>query len=130
LAVGLPALRAYDNRDFAPVGGRPFVETELVPGPSTLRTGPAQGGTLVQTGLFLIRWYGLANTGALGIRQAMDALAALFTPMTSLTAGSDVVRVRDDVGPYTSSITQRPGGWAVSTLTIPWRVFSANTIAA
>ena len=129
LTVGLPALRAYDNRDFTPVAGRPFVETELVPATMTLRTGPAQGGTVVQTGLFVVRWYGLANTGALGIRKAVDALGALFTPMTALTAGANTVRVREDVGPFASSISQRPGGWAVSTLTIPWRAFSANTIA-
>lgn len=130
LSVGLPALRGWDNLDFTPERGRPFIEADFVPATATLRTGPAQGGTREETGLYVVRWYGLSNTGASNIRHAVTALGALFTPGTTLTAGGDVVRVRSDVAPFASAVTQRAGGWALCTLTIPWRVHSANVVAA
>lgn len=129
LAVGLPATRKLDdNLDFTPVAGRPYVECEFVPAPVRLRTGPAQGGTNELEGLYKVRWYGLANTGAQSIRNAVKALEALFTPGTAFTAGADAVRVRGDVGPFATPITQRAGGWALCVLTIPWRVYSANVV--
>lgn len=130
LSVTLPALRAWDNLDFTPVPGRPFVEADFVPGPHTLRTGPAQGGVRETDGLYVVRWYGLANTGASNIRKAVGALEALFTPGTTFAAGSHTVRIQADRAPFASQITQRPGGWALCTYTIPWRVWSANVVVA
>lgn len=128
LSSGLPALRAFDNLAFEPTPGRPYVEADFVPATATLRTGPAQGGTQELTGLYVIKWYGLSNTGAANIRKAVDALGALFTPGTTLTAGSDVIRIRPDQAPYPSQITQRAGGWALCVLTIPWRIHTANVV--
>ncbi len=128
LSVGWPAVRCYPNTAAQPIAGRPFVEAEAIPGGNTLRAGPAQGGTTEQTGLYVVRWYGLAAMGAGGVRRAIDALAAHFTPGTTLTVGTDVARVRGDIAPTISQLIQRPGGWCQCTLTIPWRVFSTNAV--
>ena len=129
LVVGVPALFAKENTIFAPVAGRPYLVEEFDPATNVLRAGPAASGVREETGMYHLRWYGLANTGMLGIRQAVQALAARFTPGTNLTAGSDIVRIRGDVGAMVSRIAPREDGWAVCVLSIPWRVFSTNVIA-
>ena len=73
---------------------------------------------------------GIANTGAKGLRTCLDALAARFRPGSTFAAGADTVRVRADSGPFTGPISQRQGGFALAVLTIPWRVYRVNTIAA
>ena len=130
LAVGFPTLRGFDNSAVAPLTGRHYVETELVPASTRLLTFPANGGTREDTGLFVVRWYGIANTGAKGLRTCLDALAARFRPGSTFAAGADTVRVRADSGPFTGPISQRQGGFALAVLTIPWRVYRVNTIAA
>ena len=129
LVVGLPALFGKENTVFTPVAGRPYVLEVFTPTTNTLRAGPAANGVREEDGLYELQWHGLANTGVLGIRKAVGALAARFTPGTNLTAGSDTVRVRGDIGPFMSRIAPRDDGWAVCVLTIPWRVFSANIVA-
>jgi hypothetical protein len=130
LSVGFPALRGYDNTRVEPVTGRHYVETEVVPAPTRLLTFPANGGTREDTGLFVVRWYGIANTGAKGLRSCLDALAAQFRPGATFAAGADTVRVRADSGPFVGPISQRPGGFALAVLTIPWRVYRVNSLAA
>jgi len=129
LAVGYPALRARENVIFQPTDGRPWVDEEFIPAGGVLYAGPYANGVREETGLYVVRWYGIANTGALGLRRAIDALAARFAPGTTMTAGSDVVRVRGDVAPYASRIAPRDDSWAVCSLTVPWRCYSANVIA-
>ena len=129
VVVGVPALFAKENTIFTPVAGRPYLVEEFDPATNVLRAGPAASGVREETGMYHLRWYGLANTGMLGIRQAVQALAARFTPGTNLTAGSDTVRIRGDVGPMKTRVAPRDDGWAVCLLTIPWRVFSANVVA-
>lgn len=129
LTVGLPALFAKENTAFTPIAGRPYLVEEFIPTTNTLRAGPSANGVREESGLYDLRWYGLANTGVLGIRQAVDALAARFTPGTTLTAGSDVVRVRGDLAPFSSHIGAGDDGWALCVLSIPWRVYSANIVA-
>jgi hypothetical protein len=84
-----------------------------------------------ETGLYVIRVYGLAGYGIPGIRKTVDALRARFSPGTTLTVGSDSLRVRSDVATQASQIITHDGGtWAVCTLRIPWLARSANSIAA
>lgn len=128
LVVGVPVTRVLENMVVSPVNGRPYIVEEFAPAGGVLRTGPAANGVREETGLYHLRWYGLANTGMLGIRQAIQALEARFTPGTTLTAGIDTVRVRGDVAPFVSPIAVRDDGWVVCVLSIPWRVFSKNVI--
>ena len=130
LVIGIPSMFARENTVFARQDNRPYLIEEFDPATNTLRAGPAANGVREETGLYRLKWYGLANTGALGIRKAVDALAARFTPGTNLTAGSDVVRIRGDVATQVSRIAVRDDGWAVCVLSIPWRVFSTNIVAA
>lgn len=138
LAVGLPAVRAWENlhlRDGSdvietPVAGRPFIEEDYIPATTVQLSGPYSGGTMQQDGLYVIRWHGLTNTGTSGIRKCVDDLVALFTPGTSLTAGSHTVRVRGDIGPDVTRIEPLGNGWSVVTVTIYWRAYSTNAIAA
>lgn len=130
LTAGLPRDVVFENITYTPNPALPYVEGELVPQPSSLLSFPAQSGTREDRGLYVVRWNGIAGTGALGMRRAADALLALFTPGTAFAAGSDVVRVRGDSAPFASLITQRPSGHALVTLTIPWRMYRSNTVSS
>lgn len=128
LVVGVPTIRGTENVIVSPMSGRPYIVEEFEPAGGVLRAGPAANGVREETGLYHLRWYGLANTGMLGIRQAVQALEARFTPGTTLPAGADTVRIRGDVAPFVSRIAPRDDNWAVCVLSIPWRVFSTNVI--
>jgi hypothetical protein len=130
ISVGLPVLRAWENVDFTPVGGRPYVEEEYVPATNRLVTFPASGGQLEETGLFLLKWYGLSAVGISALRTSVDALKALYAPDTVLVAGSNTVRCRSDLGAYCGQIIPIAGGWSVLVLTVPWLARSTNVIAA
>lgn len=130
ISVGVPALRAFENVDLIPVAGRPYFEEDFVPGTNTLRTFPAQGATGEETGLYVLKIYGLSNVGISAIRKTIDALKALFAPGTTLTAGVNTVRVRSDVSVQSGQILPQGNGWSVCVLTIPWRAYSINQVAA
>lgn len=130
LSVGFPALRAFENIDFQPVAGRPYVTEQFIQGGGpVLKTITAASGTVEETGIYVLTWYGLANYG-LSIRACVDALKALYAPGTSLAVGSDTLRVRADLGPFTGQMIRQDGGWMALTLTIPWRAWTTNAIAA
>jgi hypothetical protein len=129
LTVGLPAHRVIENMDYTPDPTRQYVELEFVPATQSLRSFPAEGGVVEITGLYIVRWYGLAETGTAGLRTCITALAALFSPGTTLTSGSTIARVRGDLSPFPSSISNRAPGFALSVLTIPWRCYAVNAVA-
>lgn len=130
IVAGLPEGRVYDNATFTPVSGRPYIEEDFVPATSTLVSFPASGGMVEETGLHVIKWYGLSGTGVTGIRRSVDALLDLFTPGTTVTADGTTVRVRGNPGPYAGQLLAIDGGWTVCTLTIPWLARTTNAIAA
>ena len=129
IAVGLPALKAFENQTLTPIPGRPYLEEEYAPSTNRLLSFPAKGGTTEETGLYLLKWYGLANTGVSAVRRAIDALKALFAPGTAIVVGTSTVYVRSDVGPYSSQLIPQGNGFAVAVLTVPWRVRTQNVIA-
>lgn len=131
LNVGVPVKRAWENVALRPVTGQAYVEESYVPATSRLWTFRAQGGQVEETGLYVIRWYGLSGYGPDGLRTCVDTLKALFSPGTSFTlSDGSTVRVRADIGPWAGEIRRLDGGWAVCTLTIPWLARSTNVIAA
>lgn len=128
LVAGLPELRKWDNVEFAPPVGRVYLEEEFVEGTSTVRSLPADGGVLDDTGLYLLRWYGLANTGMRSLRDPMKALRKLFKPNTTLPlSDGTTVRVRTDSSPTVSGIRPGAPGWSMISIAIPWRLLSLNT---
>lgn len=130
ISVGLPVLRAFENTTFTPTVGRPYFEEDFVPATNSLVTLPAAGGIVMETGLYVAKWYGLSNVGISALRKSVDALKLLFAPGTRLTAGSNTVRVRSDTAVRTGQIIPLDGGWSVLTLTIPWQSETINQVAA
>lgn len=130
ISVTLPALRAWENTDFKPTVGRPYIDDDYVPATAALRTAPAEGGTIEETGLYIIKWFGLSNRGIAGIRKPVDALKARFTPGTAIVAGDHTIRVREDAATWAGQIIPQGDGWSRCILTIPWRAYSRNAVVA
>lgn len=132
LAVGLPAFVVYENGPpFAPTQGRHYVELELVEQPSQLRSFPASGGSREDAGVYVVRWYAIAGLGRLGLARCTDAVKALFAPGTTFAASDgSVVRVRGDTGPSASQLQNRPAGFALIAVSIPWRRYATNAVVA
>lgn len=136
LAVGLPSRMAWENVPLAPVVGQPFGEEEFVPTPGRARTFPADVASMEETGLYVVRVYVPQQVGTNALRRYADALVALFKAGTGLTpATGHTLRVRSDFAPWASGVrfqTDATGravaaGWAVVTVTIPWRLEYLNT---
>ena len=126
LTVGLPEFCAWENTHLSPTSGRPYIEEEYIPATSSLLSAPSSGGTAEDTGLYVIRWYGLANTGLASVTDAVSAILELFKAGTSLTVADGTVRVRGDIGPFRGPLRADAPGWVVMTATVPWRLYSTN----
>lgn len=127
LAVGVPALRAWDNVAITRIAGQPYLEEEYVPATRRAVSFPAASGQLEDTGLYVLRWYGVPGVGLTALRAAADAVLALFAPGTAIEVATGVViRVRSDVGPFAGAIRPEHPGWAMVTITVPWRLFHLN----
>lgn len=130
LAVGLPALRAYENTPLTPTVGRNYVTDEWVPGGASLETMPAANGFLLEDGLSVWKWYGQPGVGADALDVSIRTFMLLFTPGTTLTlSDGSKLAVRGDTAVKRSSIIPLTS-WAVVTVTIPWRAWTRNAIAA
>jgi hypothetical protein len=131
LVVGLPQTRSWENKAVPRLAGRPYVDENFVPATHALTAGPAQGGFITETGLYVITWFGLENADTGGINKPMNALKALFAPGTVLLASDGTrVRIRGDVAPQSGQIIPQLNGWAANQLRIPWLAQSLNVIAA
>lgn len=130
IVAGLPILRGFENVAIKPSPLAPYIEEDFVPATTTLVAFPASAGTVEETGLYILKLYGMANTGASGIRKVVDAIKLRYTPGTALTAGSDIVRVRTAPGAWAGELLPLDNGRTVCTLTVPWLVRTANLIAA
>lgn len=129
--VGLPSVEAFENKQTVPTAGQPYLAEQFVPATSRMLSFPAAKGTVEETGLYVIQWYGVDDTGISAIRDGVQAILAAFAPGTTITStAGDVLKVRSDVGPTAGQIVQIDGGWAVCTVKIPWRAWSQNVIAA
>lgn len=128
LAALLPAGRAWENRQYVPSAGTPWVEEDYLPGPAAQYTvGPR--GRIWCLPQYIIKLYGLPKTGAGALYRYADALLLLFPPRLAITLTSgDVVRVVSEPAPYRSQLIQDAAGFAVVVVTIPLRVETANTI--
>lgn len=122
----LPAARAFENVAFIPTSGVPYAEEEFAPGGGRL-FGAASGGTVEEEGLYVIRWFALANTATTEFSTALTTLLNLFRPGSYITAADGtIVRIRGDFIPRRSQITNPIAGRALSVVTIPWYVHSIN----
>ena len=120
----LPAAQAWENIDTNPAVGVPYVEEDYVPATVAL-LGLTPSGYVETRGLYMIRWYGVANSGLGDLTAGVDALLALFPPESTIVAATgEVIRIRGDVAPTRSQIRQIQPGRAMIAVTIPWRIYT------
>lgn len=127
IAVGLPALRAWENLDFTPTAGRWFVEEDYLPGPAAQIT-LGRYGQIETLPQYVLKLYGMSNTGPGALYRAADALLTLFAPRTEFTCSTgDVVMVRTNPAPYRGQLIPAEAGWSAVVVTIPCLVRAANS---
>lgn len=127
LVANLPSARLYENVPLTPVPHEPYLVESYLPGGLTKATLGLRG-ELEATPTYVLQLYAPPATGIGAIRRTLDALAAHFAPGTAIAVGSDVARVRGDVAPIQSPLTQTEAGWAVATLSIPLRLRTPNAV--
>lgn len=129
LAVTLPAQRVYDNIAFTPTAGRWYAEGEYSPSTAALSTVTASRGYGEATGEYYWRLYGIAGVGELAFHAMATALLALYAPGDGQTL-SDGSRlwISHNPAPRCGTVQPDQPGFAVLTLTIPWRCSFTNPV--
>jgi hypothetical protein len=131
ISVTVPAMRAFDNATLRPIGGKPYLEEELVPATTRVLTLPISQGYAEDTGVYVLRWFGLSGKGVTAIRKGADAVLALFTPGTTFTmSDNNTLRIPSDFGPRAGQITRVEGGWSYVLIEVPYIGTSINAVAA
>ena len=126
ITVGLPSRVAAENVEFTPDQDKPYVEENLLPGPTEQITiGP--GGDIEADPLYVVRFFLPADTGPEAANLYGDALVALFAPRTAMPlTNGDILRVRTNPGPFRGQLFQLKPGWATVPVTIPLRIRTIN----
>lgn len=126
LKVVLPTGRSWENVEFTPTAGEPYVVESFIPGGTNQFTiGPT--GWMEAQVLYQVQIHVPAKYGVSAANLYVDAVCALFSPRTALTlSGGDTLRVRADTGPYRGQLLSRDPGWATVPVTIPLRLYTQN----
>ncbi len=112
-------------------GTRPYWLEQRIPTGRRLYTFPAAGGDLVESGLYVVTPFALANKGIKALELEVQAILRLFTPGTVLLVGtSNAVRIDGDPGPLEGQFIATETGYESCQISIPWRGLSTNAIAA
>lgn len=131
LSVLLPVDRLDANEPYEPRAGREHIAFAVDPTPSRLLTVPAQTGTREDRGLTVMQWFGIPTYGSAALSACIAALAALFTPGTTMTlSDGTTLYVNGNPGPEVSAPRNTTADRAVAVLKVPWRRSATNTIAA
>lgn len=126
--ASLPTTRLWENKAPPVKAGDTYVDEDYVPATCTLR-GLTSGGLVEDTGLYVVKWAALANTGAPTAIAGPNALLALFPPGLALTASDgSIVRIRGDIGPTRGQGLSDGDGRTVYPVTIPFRVHTFNPL--
>ena len=127
LAVGLPSRRAWENIGFDPEPGYPWIEEQLVPGPTRVPT-IGTNGTIVAEPIYGITVHAVENTGIGAANRYVGALWEHFKPGTqvNLTNG-DTAEVRRDTGPFPSPKLRTRPGWVTVPVSFPLRLYTINS---
>lgn len=122
LAVaGIPSARAWENTVFTPTPGTPYLEEEYVPATNTLLT--ITPGVTERTGMYVVKWYGLAGTGISAIRDGVDAVLAAFKAgSSSLMTSGLALRIQGNPAPESGQLIPLDAGFACVVISIHWRV--------
>lgn len=125
LSVGFPAAIAYTLIGFTPPAGRGYVEEDFIPATNTLR-GMTEGGLKEETGLYVLRFYGVADLGELGLARLADAVNDQFPPGLALPLASGrALHIRGDIAPTRGQIrAAAQPGYGLAVLTVPYRLLT------
>lgn len=126
LTVGCPANRAEENLTFEPTNGEPWVEDVYLPGPAAKLTNQT-GGVLEALPQYLVRVYVPQNTGIDAAMHYATGVLNHFAAGTTFTLTDQQMHVRGDFGPYASQLIRTDSGFATLTVTVPLRLWTANT---
>lgn len=122
----LPSGRAYENDDYAPVAGYPYLEEQFLPGPNTqLTAGP--NGRMEGLPLYVMTVNVPLNVG-IGARNAYaQAILDHFRPRYAfdLSDGSRA-QVRTAPAPFMGQGQRVTDGYMSLAVTIPLRLFTIN----
>lgn len=130
LVCGLPGLRSWENEQQIELDvKRPYVTDAFRPATSEVYTFPANTGTVLETGLYVLTLYALPKVGILAIRRYVKGIKALFAPGTAIAVGSDTLRMPVRKGVSSSEIIPTVS-WSVVAITIPWEARTTNTVTA
>lgn len=126
LTVGLPLNRAWENDEFEPTAGIPWIREEYLPGPnSQITIGPF--GEVEGEPQYVIHFNLPAGT-RLTAKRYTHAGRVLFAPRTQIPITGGTLRVRADTAPLTGQLLPSQPGFVDQPLTIPLKIRSANTI--
>lgn len=129
LTVGIPSLRAWENRKVDPQKKLWHIKEEYIPGPIQNQETKGPLGWVREEPIYFITLRGLSGTGAAALFKAAGAVVASFPPRDALTlADGTILRVRSLQGPTHGKILQDEDGFAVIVVTIPLWVRTQNTI--
>ncbi len=128
LSVGLPAQQSWENMDFTPEAGRPFIAEQFVPGPvQQVTVGP--GGDVEYLPMYILDIFAPLNVGVAALHYYADALLALFPPRFAMTLPSGIIaRMRTDTGPFRGQMRRTRDNWVSVQLTFPLWLRAPNTI--
>jgi hypothetical protein len=84
-------------------------------------------GVVEETGLYILKLYGVANLGGRGLSQVATALLLLYPPGDAETLSDNTsLRIRHNPGPWRGQLLQSAPGWAMVSVTVPWWALSTN----
>lgn len=127
LTVGLPADQAWENMDFTPTTGSPWIEENYLPGPmEQITLGPY--GELQADPIYVVKVYVPIGVKIGAPRAYADALLTLFAPRTAITVAGHTCVVRTRPGPFSGQLLRTETGFVVVPITVPLRVRTANSI--
>lgn len=131
LTVGLPELVSWENVKFdhARAQGRPFVDEQYIPGPAD-QYGMGQGGLIRVRPTSVYTFYVPFGYDIGADSAYIDAMRILFAPGQPITlpGQQEPMKVRRDASPFKSQRSFAVEGWAAAPFTIPFELFSPNTI--
>lgn len=132
ITVGVPFQKSWENVDFRPVVGFPYIDEDYVPGPTFMAGFPYNGSTQEERGMYVVNVYGLAGKDATSILRYARAIRDRFAPGTNIIAGDHTLRVMGrPAGPTIGQVIPlQNGSWAVCPVRVPFYVHTTNAVAA
>ena len=128
IKVGLPELRAWENKELRPNDRRWFIEEEFIPGVNRVVTsGPL--AEIDHEPMYVVKVYGLPNRGVGALYNMADGILDTFRPRLALTlVDTTVLRVTSINAPYRGQVMLDADGFALIVVTIPFWARTRNTI--